>query len=361
MEELIVISICVAINAFLAAVEMAFVSVGKPRLRELAKSGVADARKILLLRESPERTLSVIQIGITLVGALGAAVGGAGAEEWLSPKIERRFGVTENTAEALSILLVVVPLTYLSVVVGELVPKTLALKNPLAIVLRAAKWLVLFDRLLSPVVSVLEWSTRKLLGLFARKSKILTEKNVETPTADMAEKLEELSSRHRQYVFNLVNLEKKKIRDVMLPWDRVTRVDLSLPARDVEALVLSSGHTRLPVIRDETVVGISGLLHTKEFISFLKTGQEDWQSILRPILQVRENDSILGALRAMQEKRSHLAVVYAQNRLVGIVTLEDIIEEIIGDIYDEDDDGSLKKILSTGAALRKLGFGGKKS
>jgi len=105
-----------------------------------------------------------------LVGVIGAAVGGAGAEEWMSPILQARFDVSENTAEAISIVAVVIPLTYLSVVIGELVPKSLALRNPLWIVLKTARWLVLFDRVLARVVTVLEWSTKKFLRIFFRRA-----------------------------------------------------------------------------------------------------------------------------------------------------------------------------------------------
>lgn len=355
MEEVIVIAICIAINALLAAVEMAFVFVGKPRLRELARSGNNEAKKILALRDNPERTLSVIQIGITLVGALAAAVGGASAEEWISPIFQTKLGVSENVAETIAIMVIVLPITYLSVVIGELVPKTLALRNPLAIVLRSARWLVLFDRILSPAVYALEWSTKNFLNIFFRRSK-LASTAPPTPATDVAEQLEELSQQHKQYVFNLVNIEKKKIKDAMLLWDRVNRIDFSQSATEVESMVLASGHTRLPIVKEGAVVG---LLHTKEFISFRKSGKNNWDSIIRPVLQIQENYSILKALRAMQERRSHLAVVYAGNRLAGIVTLEDLIEEIVGDIYDEDDDGALRKVLSTGVSFRSLGVGQK--
>lgn len=342
MEEILIVGLCIATNALLAAVEMAFVAVGKPHLRELAKSGNLDAQKILTLREKPERTLSIVQIGITLVGALGAAVGGAGAEEWLSPLIQNKYDVTENAAEALGILLIILPITYLSVVVGELVPKTLAFRNPLGIVLRSAKWLTLFDKILWPLVLALEWSTKRILNFFIRRSKMVSAKPA-TPATDLTEQLDELSAQHKQYVLNLVNIEKKRIRDVMVPWKQVNHIDVTQSAEEVENVVLGSGHTRLPVVKDGVVIG---LLHTKEFIYMRKTGKEEWTSILRPILKVQEGESILKALKIMQEKRSHLAVVYAQAQLNGIVTLEDIIEEIIGEIFDEDDDESLRKIRS---------------
>lgn len=138
MMELAIIVLCLLINALLAGAEMAFVAVSKPGLRVLVRQGHKKAELLFRLREHPERTLSVIQIGITMVAALAGAVGGAGAEERLSPIIEGWLGVTENIADTIAIGLVVLPLIYFTVVVGELVPKTPALKHALGFALRAA-------------------------------------------------------------------------------------------------------------------------------------------------------------------------------------------------------------------------------
>ena len=135
MFEFIVIAVCLLINAILSCVEMAFVTVSRPHLKQLAGKGNTAAKRILKLKETPERTLSVLQIGITLVGAISAAIGGAGAEESFSPYLQNRFGLTEDVAEGLAIVSIVLPLTYLSVVVGELVPKSLALKFPMKLAL----------------------------------------------------------------------------------------------------------------------------------------------------------------------------------------------------------------------------------
>src|SRR5215216_6513486 len=167
MIETGIIVVCLLINALLAGAEMAFVAVSKPGLRELVRQGHTKAELLLRLREQPGRTLSVIQIGITMVAALAGAVGGAGAEEVLSPSIETWLGVTENTADTIAIGIVVLPLTYLTVVVGELVPKTLALKHALRFALRIGPWLSLSDTVLGPLVTVLEWSTKQLLKVFS--------------------------------------------------------------------------------------------------------------------------------------------------------------------------------------------------
>ncbi len=167
--EFVVVLACLVINAVLACIEMAFVSVGRPMLRQLAMTGNPDAKRLLTLRENPERTLSVLQIGITLVGVISAAVGGAGAEETLSPWLQARLQVTEPIAEIISILLVVVPITFLSVILGELVPKTVALKRPLSIALFSSRWLSLADAVLAPIVGIMEWMTKQILRIFFRR------------------------------------------------------------------------------------------------------------------------------------------------------------------------------------------------
>jgi putative hemolysin len=128
--EFIVVLICLLLNSFFAAFEMAFVTVTKEDLADSADKFKDEITKIFLLKKNPERTLSVIQIGISLVGAISAAVGGNGAVESFSPYLESKFGLSPTMAEATSVLSVILPLTYLSVVFGELVPKTIALNNP---------------------------------------------------------------------------------------------------------------------------------------------------------------------------------------------------------------------------------------
>lgn len=340
MEELIVVAFCLLLNALLAAYEMAFVSVGKSELRALARSGDKRGRVLLELRENPERTLSVIQIGITLVGAIAAAVGGAGAVESLEPYFMNEFGMKEIYAEGLSVLFVVIPLTYLSVVIGELVPKSLALKSPKKIVLAGAAALVVADRILSPIVSILEISTKFILKMFFRKQRR------EEAEAQTSVEIESLSPVHRDFVINMANIEQKKVRDISVSWERVVCVHEINTLDEVAQVVLNSGHTRLPVLSESGRV--AGVLHTKEFMSLRESGEKNWRSIVRPALAIRPTDSALGVLRLMQEKRSHMCIVFAPNgERLGIVTLEDVLEEVVGDIFDEDDDGRVRKIFAT--------------
>jgi len=186
---------------------------------------------------------------------------------------------------------------------------------------------------------VLESSTRRLLR-FVRLPRSQT---VPKPT-------DELTAQHQQYVINMVDLEKKRVYDITVPWEKANTVHVTQDLNKITEIVLRSGHTRLPVCDDQNVVGV---LHTKEFMAFREAGAEDWKSIIRPILKVKEGDPLIKALRLMQSSRRHMALVISHDdKLMGIITLEDILEEIVGDIYDEDDDGSVRAILAASAALK---------
>ena len=158
-----------------------------------------------------------------------------------------------------------------------------------------------------------------------------------------------LSTQHRQYVMNLVDLERKRINEIYLPWDKVTAVDVRSVAGEVEGTVIASGHTRLPVLKEGQVTGI---LNTKEFAALRASGREDWGSLIRPVVELQADTPLLTGLRRLQERRVHMGVVYSGKERLGIVTLEDILEEVVGEIYDEDDDGAIRRLLSSGPIVR---------
>lgn len=340
MIELIIVGVCLSLNAILSLVEMAFVTVSRPELRQLSKKNNLAAVRLSKLRENPERTLSVLQIGITVVGSVSAAVGGAGAKESIVPYLMEHLSLSETQADAFSILLVVIPLTYFSVVLGELVPKTIALRFPLRIALSSSRWLVFGENLLNPFVKALETSTQFFIRILFPKWK----KTVSSPDEADSVSLSNLSGQHREFVINLVHIENQRIQDILVPWSEVDYVTTSTSLNEVLSMIIKSGHTRLPVLENDKLIG---LLHSKEFITFVSTGDENWRHIIRPLLQVRPQAGLLKTLRLMQEKRSHMAIVTDFEDLIGVVTLEDIMEEIVGDISDEDDDGRLRKLMST--------------
>jgi len=323
---------------------MAFVTVSKPHLRKLSNEGDKLAQKVLELRSNPERILSVLQIGITLVGAISAAVGGAGAEEFLSPHYQRYFGISEELSESLAIVTVVIPLTYFSVVIGELVPKTLAIRFPMRFAKFGSFFLSALAHFFSPLVFLLERSTRLLVYPLVKRmgSETVTE---QASSID----LDDLTDSHKQYVLNLITIDKKKVKDILLPWDSVVKLSKTAHQTEVMDIIRKYRHTRLPVVEDGVPCGV---LQAKEFISEIEISKVNWTALLRPIIYVQSEDPILNALKILQSKRSHMAIVLKKGEILGIVTMEDIFEEVVGDIYDEDDNPRV--LLSSNSKIRQM-------
>lgn len=344
MLSLFIITVCLILNAILSCVEMAFVTVSKPHLKKLSSDGDKLAQNVLKLRENPERVLSVLQIGITLVGAISAAVGGAGAEESLSPHYQKLLNISEEAAETLAIITVVIPLTYFSVVIGELVPKTLALRFPMKFAKWGSLFLIILDKMFAPIVYLLEASTKLIITPFLKKmgAEAFSE---QSSSID----IDDLSDSHKQYVFNLIAVDKRKVKDILLPWDSVVCIEKNAHQTEVMSLIRSARHTRIPVVENGVPVG---LLHAKEFISEVEISKMNWNELIRPVISFNFDEPILSALKILQNKKSHMAVVRNKNKILGIVTMEDIFEEVVGDIYDEDDSPSV--LLSSNSKIRTM-------
>ena len=345
MFEILIIIICLLINALLVCLETAFIATSRSSLRELVRHGNEKAKSLLFLRDNPEHTLSTLQLGLTFFASFAAAIGGAGAEESISPWLMSHFGIRENFATIIALYVVVVPLIYVNVVIGELVPKMLALRNPMYFALAFAPWLQWVSYFINPFVIIFECATKKIMAFFHNSAWIKRIPVHEESSIG----LEDLSVPHKQYVLNLIGIEKTTAKEILLEWPEVVSVEGHQTPVQVENTIISSGHTRLPVVINGEVMGI---INAKEFLAFQKTGQTSWQSLIRPALRIQENMPLLSVLRAMQEKHAHMAIVFKGAYKTGIVTMEDIFEEIVGDIYDEDDDGTIKKILSSIRAVK---------
>lgn len=338
MFELSVIVICIFLNAILAGSEIAFIATNKASLKVLAEKGDKTSKLLLELRGQPEKILSTIQVGITFLGAFAAALGGAGVQEKLYPLLNKYLSLSPYTSELISTIILVIPLTYFSVVIGELVPKTLALRNPMRLAIKTAPWLYTANRIMFPLVKILEWSTKKIISYFPREIRI--------PPNDKGEDLileEAITPLNKQYILNMVKIDRTQVKDIFLKWQYVDYISSDSSIGNVEQKILISGHTRLPIEKNGQVIGV---LNSKEFFALQKSGGNHWQKLAREPLKIQSTTLIINALKILQSNSMHMAIVYEKERLIGIVTMEDIFEEIVGEIYDEDDDGSIKKILS---------------
>jgi putative hemolysin len=339
MAAVLVVVACIALNAALAALEIAFVSASKADIRAHAVPGDVRVWHFLHLRETPERTLSAIQVGITLVSLLSGAVGGAGAQEFVSPFLQQRLGLGEGPATVLAIGIVAIPLMFVTIVVGELVPKALALRHPEHIAVAGARGLQLLERAFLPIVGILAWATKTIVARIPRSRFGLGR---EAPTA--------VTRQH--YALDLVDLAQRRVRNAMVPWSQAVTADTSMSPQSLSDLALASGHTRLPILRDGEV---SGILHTKELLTFLAAGERDWRTLVRRAVTVGPEDPLLSVLRLLQTRRSHMGIVIDRmGAPVGIVTLEDILEEVLGDLYDEDDDRAVERLLAARGKLKDV-------
>ena len=338
MLDFFIVLVCLIVNAFFSAYEMAFVTISREDLSEMEDSRASVANRLNLFKKKPERTLSVIQIGITLVGAIAAAVGGTGAVESLEPYIVQQYGVSNSIAEAIAVAVVIIPLTYFSVVFGELVPKTIALRHPVSVLKVGTNFLSVIDRLLSPIVTFLEISTEFLLKILCLNDK--TEAEEEIP---MIIDIGGLKGYHQKFVMNLVDLKGKKVFRSMIPWGKVLYLNFSDSDEVSRDKIYNSTHSRIPVIDGETLVGI---LHVKELADINPDSKADWQSILRPALVISPSEKTLDAFIKMQEQNHHMAVIREEDAYIGIITIEDIIEEIVGDIRDDLEKSRTSKFLS---------------
>lgn len=343
MLDFIIVVFCLIINAFFSAYEMAFVTISDEEIGELEDQ---DKLKIQLLifKRHPERTLSVIQIGITLVGAIAAAVGGTGAVESLEPILVQKYGISNSLAEAIAVTVVIAPLTYFSVVFGELVPKTLALRSPFKILRFGTRFLSIIDRFLSPVVSFLSFSTKTLL----KTIKMNSEEDQEA----LSEIIEigHLPHYHQKFVLNLVELKGKKVLKSMIPWNKVFYLNFSESEDEIRLKKQLTSHSRLPVMDGPDVVG---MLLVKELPESKDQHLIPWSGLIRPIMTVRSDDILLEAFLKMQKAQMPIALVEDDKQnIIGLISLEDILEGVVGDIKDKNDNRSVNRLLANRSKIQ---------
>lgn len=334
MFELTIILVCIALNGLLACSETAFIATDKYVLKGLSETGSKEGRRLLKLRQKPERVLSVIQIGISFVGAFAAAIGGAGAQASLTPWIAETFSLASKAAEIVAMLIIVIPLTYISVVFGELVPKAIALKKPVTVATRLVHVLSAMRRVMLPIAWLIEWPTKAIINALFKSS-------VDSTGALDVDDV--VSKQGREYIINLFKIEKARVTDALIEWSSVDWISDGASMEEVEDMFITSGHTRLPVMADGGAIGI---VNSKEFFALRKANASDWPSLVRPPVVLHKDLRLLDALKALQKDSAHMGIVSRGAHPIGIITMEDIFEEIVGEIYDEDDFGSIQEILS---------------
>jgi putative hemolysin len=350
--ELLVIAVLILINGFFACAEFAVISIRKSRVAQLVAAGDRRAEIIEALQKDPHRLLAVAQIGMTIVGATASALGGVVAVVHLKPiLLGSSVEIVRNAAEPIAVSFVVVILSYFILVIGELVPKTIGLQYADPAALHFARSLDFIARIGVVVVSILSVSSRgvlRLFGISGREKGFITREEIQHIVAEGHE-AGAFTDAENEYIKNIFDFTHTTVREVMVPRTRMAAIDLDLPKEALIKTILESQYSRYPVYRGD-IEQIAGFIHAKDFLGqMVKEPFFDVQSIIRPPFYVPEGKKVNDLLKEMQRKRVHIALVIDEyGGLSGMVTTEDLLEELVGEIEDEHDVGEPLRIQQLG-------------
>lgn len=336
--EILIILALVLLNGLFAGAEIAVITVRETRLKELLEAGRASARALSSLRANPERFLATVQIGITVVGATAAAFGGATVASRLAPLIAR-IPAFERSAEELALTLVVVTVSYLSLVVGELVPKSLALRSAEPYALAIALPLSWMGVVARPLVWFLTASSNLVLRAFGDSTSFTESRMSADELADLVEQAGEHGSVHPDasaIASRALVLSELTANDMMIPRRDVVAIPLTATPDEIRQVLLERRHSRIPVYAD-SIDACVGYVTYKELAATMLGGkQPDLKSVLREPWFVPETVHATDLLDQMRGSQRHLALVVDETGgLAGIVTLEDVLEELVGEIFSE--------------------------
>jgi putative hemolysin len=337
--EIIIIFALILANGFFASSEIAIVSARRSRLQQQADAGKKSARQALDLAENPDRFLSTVQIGMSLISTLAAAFGGAS----ISQPLSRWFSTIPALApyaDTLALGSVVVLITYFSLILGELVPKRIALQRAERTAMFAAPFMIILSRIGRPVVAMLTISANvvlRLLGQHIRTTQEITEEDIVylTHEATTSGTVEE---REGEFIERVFRFTDRPVNMIMTPRPDIVAIEVETPLDKVVKTFLSSGYSRLPLYED-ALDNIVGVLYAKDLLrANLPDTSVDLRKLAHPPFFISEYQHIDDLLTTFRRKGIHLAIVIDEySQITGLATLEDVLEELVGEIQDEYD------------------------
>lgn len=335
--EIVTVIFLTVLNGVLAMSELAVVSSRPARLRVLADKGSRGARIAIQLGEDPGRFLSTVQIGITLVGILSGAFSGATLGTRLTGWLAAQ-GVSSSIADALGVGTVVILITYLSLIVGELVPKQIALREPEVIAAKVAPAMVVLSRMAAPLVWLLDRSGRlvlKLLGQSGKSGDGVTDEEIRTVLAE-AQSAGVIETEESAMIAGVMRLADRTARGLMTPRLDVETVDIDDSFEDIRRQLQETSRSRLPV-RGEDADEVIGVLQVRDFFSELATkGSADIRALVKDVPVVSDFSDALDVVEAIRRTPAHMVLVYDEyGHFEGVVTAGDVIEAIIGTMQEE--------------------------
>jgi putative hemolysin len=335
--ELGIVAVLIVVNGLLAMSELAIVSSRPARLAALVEKGARGSRRALALASNPGKFLSTVQIGITLVGVLSGAVSGATLGLRLTLWL-MESGVPDRVADIVGVGVVVTFITYASLIIGELVPKQIALRDPEAVALKVAPAMTILAKVSSPLVALLDLSGRAilfLLGQSGEKEDKVTEDEIRTLIVE-AENAGVLEPGEKEMIAGVMRLGDRPVGAVMTPRREVNMIDLSDDAATIREAFTDTPHSRLPVHdgnRDHPL----GIIQAKDLLNAYMTGNEpDLKALVRPAPVIPESADARDVVAILKESPVHMGLVYDEyGDFQGVVTSADILESIVGGFSTE--------------------------
>ena len=336
LGDLATVAGLILLGSLFVAAEIALISLRESQIRQLSAKGKRGA-KVAQLATNPNRFLAAAQVGVTVCGFLSAALGAEKLGVYVIPQLTD-LGLTDGAANVTSLVGVTLVIAYFSLVFGELVPKRLALYRTEEISLWSAGAIDLIAKLFRPVIWLLSRSTDFVVRLFGVDPKEQRSQMSEEELLDLVSGHAALTAEERDIVEEVFNASERQVHEVMVPRTEVDFMDASLTVGKAIALAVDRAHSRYPVVRGSTDEVI-GFIHVRDLLdTSLVTAGGKIQELVRNIMFLPGTKGVLPALTEMRNQRQHLAIVLDEyGGTDGIVTLEDLVECLIGDIKDEYD------------------------
>lgn len=348
--QVVLIVVLTLINAYFAASEMAIVSVNKSKIHRLSEEGNKKAKLVEKLLDQPTNFLSTIQVAITLAGFFNSASAATGISKSFA-NVLKNWSVPY--ADTIAVVLITILISFITLIFGELVPKRIALQKAESYSMFCAKPILIISKIASPFIKILSWSTKFILRIFGMADENVEESLSREEIRSMVESGQEngvFNEIETDMITNIFEFDDSLALNVMTPRTDVYCIDINDALSDNIDQMMTMQYTRIPVY-DDSIDNIIGILNMKDFaIEARKVGFDnvDIKKLLRKPYFVLETKNIDDLFRELQKEHQHIAILVDEyGGFSGIITVEDLIEEIMGDIedeYDHDDEPKLQKI-----------------
>ena len=343
--QLLFVVVLIGINAFFAASEIAIISLNENKLRKMAEEGNRKAEKLLRLIKEPSKFLATIQVGVTLAGFLASATAAQNFSQYLAKLIKNiNIPLNDNIINSISLAMVVLILSYITLVLGELVPKRLAMQRSQQIAMFSIQPLELIAKITSPFIRLLTLSTNLIVKVFggtpSGNDKKITEEEIRL-MVDVGEEKGIIRGTEKEMIDNIFEFDDTQVSRVMIHRTNIVAISIEAGLEEVLETIVDEQFSRIPIY-EENIDNIVGILYSKDLLKFLKPEVKEkfnMKKLIRKPFFVPVSKKTDELFKQLQISKNHMAIIIDEyGGTAGLVTIEDLIEEIVGNIFDEYDE-----------------------